>query len=91
MTSYTDRINPDTWRHYSHEELVQKIVQEVIFADARESKLRQLLEFQQERSRKWAAGVWAANRRGALVITALEQAQREGRKTIRIKELLETT
>ena len=86
---YEYRTNPDNWRHYSHEELVQLVVQEVVFADANLQHERQLRRFEAEQSRTWAARVWTENRRGARVMAFVRQAEKAGRKTVRVEDLLE--
>lgn len=86
---YEYRTNRDNWRQLSHEELVDAIVREVVFADANLQQERQLRRFEAEQSRRWAAQVWAENRRGARVMEAVHAARREGRKTLRVADLLE--
>ena len=88
-SSYEYRKNPDNWRKLNHEELVKAIVREVVFADANSQHERQMKRDSIERSRRWSARVWAENRRGARVMEAVYAACREGRKTLRVADLLE--
>lgn len=86
--TYAHKTNRDTWADHTHEELVTQLIGEIVAADAREQRMRELHEFTINSMRRWAAGVWADNRRGARVIDALHKTQKAGRKTVRVADLL---
>jgi len=82
------RRDINTWLAYDRDELARLMVLEVVAAEMREQDLRSLHEFSRNEARAWAARVWADNRRGARVIAALREADKKGRKTVRVADLL---